>query len=305
MRVLFLGNGEPFLRALIEDGQKVVTAVADPMYDDARPYFGCVPETAIRVGIPVIPQKVFRERALSFVSELSPDVIVVSGYRYRIPPQVFRYPPYGAINIHASLLPRYRGRHPLNWAIISGETKTGITIHYVDEGLDTGDIILQEAVDVGPNEDVITVYYKIRNLGVRLITTALRQLERGEARRVPQDETLASYFPPRRPENGLINWNQSARSIHNLVRALVKPYTGAFTFWERKKLTTWKSHPQHVGTALKPGEVGDCLEGGGFCVGTEEGFLVVLTASLDEEGEMAGDVCYRMCGLCHGDMLHK
>jgi UDP-4-amino-4-deoxy-L-arabinose formyltransferase/UDP-glucuronic acid dehydrogenase (UDP-4-keto-hexauronic acid decarboxylating) len=157
-----------------------------------------------------------------------------------LPRRVWSWPRLGAVNAHGSLLPRYRGRHALNWQLMHGETVSGVTLHWIDDGVDTGDIIAQLAVTVTSDDDAVTLLAKLGRAAGALAEACLPLVLAGESGSVPQDAARATYYPPRRPEDGLIHWARPAEDVRNLVRALVRPWPGAFTYYRQQPVTIWR-----------------------------------------------------------------
>jgi methionyl-tRNA formyltransferase len=199
-------------------------------------------------------------------------VIVVAAYGQILPKEILTLPKNGCINIHASLLPAYRGAAPINWAIIRGERETGNTIMQMDEGMDTGAILLQEAISIEPKDTAGTLMEKLSTLGAKLITATLPLIEAGKLTPEPQDRSKATLAPLLKKEDGLINWKLSAPEIHNLVRGLT-PWPGAFTFLDETMVKILETETLHGG-----GEQGRIQEGmqGTLDVGTGSGLLRII-----------------------------
>jgi len=168
--------------------------------------------------------------ALAKVHAASPDLIFSFYYRDILPAAVLQAPRLGAFNMHGSLLPRYRGRAPVNWAVLNGETRTGATLHVMTEKADAGDIVDQEAVPIGPDDTAVEVQRRVTNAAVQVLGRRLEEIKAGRAPRRPQNESQATTFPRRRPEDGRIEWSKkTSQEVHNLVRAVTHPYPGAFS----------------------------------------------------------------------------
>lgn len=175
------------------------------------------------------------------IRSLNPDLIVVGEYHFLIGEDIFNMPKYGTINLHGAPLPRYRGAHPINWMIINGESKGAVTCHYISEGIDEGDIIDQYIFSIDETETAYEVRPKIEATGQRLLKDVLQRFKReGRLRGIPQDESRALYTPPRKPEDGLIDWSLSPRNMYNFIRALTKPYPGAFAIIGDRKVKVWR-----------------------------------------------------------------
>jgi len=174
------------------------------------------------------------------IAALAPDLIVVGEYHFLLKKELFEIPRLGTINMHGAPLPRYRGAHPINWMVINGETEGAVTCHYIGEGLDNGDIIGQYGFPILETETAYQLRPKIEATGRRLLVDVLRRFrEEGRLAGTPQDESKALYTPPRRPEDGLIDWNQPPRRIYDFVRALTRPYPGAFTLHDGTTVRLW------------------------------------------------------------------
>ncbi len=173
------------------------------------------------------------------VEELRPDFGLAIGWYYLIPSALRELFPKGVAGLHASLLPLYRGGAPLVWAIIKGETESGVTLFYLSDGVDDGDIIAQKKFTIEADETIREVYEKATRASLELVNGSIPLIARGQAPRVAQDESKATRFPQRSPDDGLIDWNQDCETIRNFIRAQTKPYPGAFTFIGGKKVVIW------------------------------------------------------------------
>ncbi len=175
------------------------------------------------------------------VAHLAPSLIFSFYYRRMIPMAILDQAARGAFNMHGSLLPKYRGRAPVNWAVLHGEPETGVTLHVMVKKADAGDIVDQEPVAIGPTDTAGEVMERLAPAAVRVLERQIDNLKAGRAPRIPQDESKASYFGGRRPEDGRIDWTMDARAIVNLVRAVAPPYPGAFTDLSGKQLMVWQA----------------------------------------------------------------
>ncbi len=229
MNTIFLGNEIAYLDTL-RARTDLRCIVAEPVALEARRVFGSSLVYAER-------HKIATMSPSTLLSSPPPaDLIVSAGFGRRIPRRIIDLPTIGIINIHASLIPAYRGRHPLNWAIINGERETGVTIHHVNEHIDEGAIIAQQTVPIRPNDRILDVHRKTVAVGRTLLEQVLDAVGTDAFKGKPQDASAAAYYPPRTPADGLINWQQSAEQIRNLVRALTPPYPGAFFHHEGEKI---------------------------------------------------------------------
>lgn len=227
----------PPLQALAQAGHElagVVTRIDKPAGRGRAVAQPAVKIAAQQMGLTVHqPRRVRDPEFVETLRKIAPDAIVVAAYGQILPRDILGLPKYGCVNIHASLLPLYRGAAPINWAIINGETETGITIMQMDEGMDTGAILMQESMPIGPKDTAGTVTEKLSDLGARLIEKALPLIEAGTLRPVQQDHAKATLAPILKKQDGLIDWTSSATEIHNRVRG-VDPWPGAYTYLDGK-----------------------------------------------------------------------
>ena len=246
MRLVFLGTGAfacPALTALHAHHEiaLVVTQPDRPVGRHAVLTPPPVKREAIRLGIPLFqPEKVNTTASLARIRDAHPDAIVVAAYGQLFKPILIKIPPLGTINIHASLLPRYRGAAPINWAIIRGETTTGVTTFMIDAGMDTGPILLQRATEIGPEETAGELHDRLAHLGAEVIRETLVELEEGKLKPIPQDDSRATHAPRLCRDNGRIDWSRSAREIHNLIRG-TNPWPGAFTRLAGERIKVYRS----------------------------------------------------------------
>ncbi len=236
----------PCLDILVNNGYHVVGIVTQPDKPVGRKQSSLkappVKEAAIRHGIQHIlqPTKVRTPEFLAAIRELAPDLIVTAAYGRILTRDVLNVPPMGCINVHGSLLPKYRGAAPIQWAIINGDTETGITTMFMDEGMDTGDILLQRELEITPDMNCGELYDKLGILGAETLLETIRAIEQGGLTRIPQDHSKAVTVPIMSKEMGLIDWSRSAVEIHNLVRG-TNPWPGAYTFYKGDRLKVWKT----------------------------------------------------------------
>jgi methionyl-tRNA formyltransferase len=238
MRLVYMGTPQfavPPLQALAKAGHEivgVVTRIDKPAGRGRSVMAPAVKTAALHLALPLYqPKRVREPMFIDTLRRLNADVIIVAAYGQILPKEVLALPKYGCLNIHASLLPAYRGAAPINWAIISGDTETGITIMQMDEGMDTGAVLMQECLPIDPGDTSGTLTEKLSALGARLITKALLLLESGMLKPVVQDGSKATLAPLLKKEDGLVNWTLSAADIHNRVRGFT-PWPGAYTFFD-------------------------------------------------------------------------
>jgi len=189
---------------------------------------------------------------LPYIHSFAPEIMVSASCPWILKEEVFNAPSFGTINVHASLLPKNRGQHPLNWTLIKGENKTGVTIHYISYGIDDGDVILQEEIPIRFNDDINSLRDKSTKLGARLLVQALDLIGRKKEIRRPQNQAAATYAPKRTPYDGAINWQVSSTDIFNLIRALYDPYPNAFCYTEKgcRIEVTEALHPDNFGVVI-------------------------------------------------------
>jgi methionyl-tRNA formyltransferase len=258
MRVVFLGNHTVGVRVLqaISKSAEVAGVVAHPPDPEDGLRYESVSGFAEGNGWKLIRGKGRSPEVHAFIMQAKPDLLWITDFRYLIPAEMIALAPLGAVNLHPSLLPAYRGRAPVNWAILNGDTRLGLTAHFVDEGMDTGDIIEQVSYEICDDQDVGDCLNILYPLYGSITQKVLAYFESGRVPRVPQDHSRATTFPRRRPEDGRIDWTQTARSIYNLVRAVASPYPGAFTTLGREGVTVWKARiASDIGSTSEPGRV--------------------------------------------------
>ena len=260
----------PVLEALI-GAHQVIGVVTQPDKRKGRGkavQFPPVKETALAHGIPVWqPVRVKEEDFLLQLEDLAPDVIVVAAFGQILPERILNLPPYGCINVHASLLPKYRGAAPIQWAVIDGEKETGITIMYMEKGLDTGDMIKKASVAIDPKETGASLHDKLAALGGPLLLEALTELEEGRADPQPQKEEDSTYARMLSKDLGKIDWSRDAASIERLVRGL-NSWPSAYTSLGGKTLKLWDTDvagPQEAGLSA---ESEDSMRSAGMTPGT-------------------------------------
>lgn len=280
MRIVYMGTppfAVPPLQSLATAGHEivgVVTRIDRPAGRGRVLTPPAVKVAAEQSGVPVFQPKRVREPAsVAAIRAMGPDVIVVAAYGQILPREVLLLPKYGCVNIHASLLPAYRGAAPINWAIINGETRTGITIMQMDEGMDTGAVLAQESISIDPRETTGALTEKLSRIGGRLLVDALSRIESGGLTAVPQDNSKASMAPLLKKEDGLIDWTMSARDIHNRVRGL-SPWPGAHGYLDGKLIKILATE-----AAEGSGEPGTLYEQDrdSLAIGAGSGLLHVVT----------------------------
>jgi methionyl-tRNA formyltransferase len=230
------------IKALLDAGiqiELVVTHADDP---HENIWFASVAALCQERGIPYVqPEASDLLELLPQFKKIAPDYIFSFYYRYLISTSILDTARIAALNMHGSLLPKYRGRAPVNWAVLHGETETGASLHIMEAKPDAGDIVGQEAVPIDPDEDATAVFTKVSNAAVHVMQTALPALLEGRVPRTPNVLANGSYFSGRKPEDGRIQWSQNALQVHNLIRAVAPPYPGAFADWQGARMVIAKS----------------------------------------------------------------
>ncbi len=253
----YSGTGHACLDVLLRRGRRpVLVATHRDLPEEAR-WFPSVAELARAHGIePVVIDNPLDPAAITRVRIAAPDLLFSFYYRTLLPAEMLAVPRLGAFNMHGSLLPKYRGRAPVNWAVLKGETRTGATLHVMTERADRGAIVDQEAVPIGSDDTAIDVQKRVTAAAAAILERRLEELEAGSAKATPQDETRATRFGRRRPEDGRIDWSRPAKEVHDLVRAVTHPYPGAFTDLFGAKTFVWRSRlPGLAAHDTFPGQV--------------------------------------------------
>jgi methionyl-tRNA formyltransferase len=269
MRIVFCGTPEfglpTFRRLLAEPGFTIEAVVTQPDRPRGRGQEVSAPvlkEAAVSAGVAVYqPEKIRSEAALEFFQRVAPDAVVIIAYGQIIPKRLIEIPRLGWINLHASLLPKYRGAAPINWAIVNGESTSGLTTMQIDAGMDTGPILLQRALEIGKDETAPQLAERMSEAGAPLMIDSLRKLDSGEIVARPQDGAQASLAPKLEKEHGRVDWSQTARQIYNRIRGLV-PWPGAYTTFRGKLCHIW-GHVSESATAASSMGPGTIFAGGG------------------------------------------
>ncbi|MFJ5469181.1 bifunctional UDP-4-amino-4-deoxy-L-arabinose formyltransferase/UDP-glucuronic acid oxidase ArnA [Pectobacterium carotovorum] len=219
-------------------------------------FYASVAKAAAEMDVPVFaPEDINHPLWVNRIRELAPDVIFSFYYRTLLSDDILQLPSFGAFNLHGSLLPRYRGRAPVNWVLVNGETQTGVTLHKMVSRADAGDIVAQSVVAIDDEDTALTLHGKCRTAAAALLAQQLPLIRSREITLTPQDESRASYFGRRTAADGLIDWHNSAREINNLIRAVTEPYPGAFTFLGERKVTIWRARVVKDKNGGEPGAI--------------------------------------------------
>lgn len=263
MRIVFMGTPDfavPSLRALYNKGysiELVITQKDRPRGRGKKVQYTPVKESALELGLDVYqPESINHKEAMDKIKEIDPDFIVVVAYGQILKRNILDIPKYGCYNVHASLLPKYRGAAPINWAIINGEKETGVTIMEMEEGLDTGDMILSSSINIDDEDDTKILHDKLSIIGGELIVEAIEDIIGGKVIRTPQDNELSSYASMLDKEMGKIDWGLPGEKIRNLIRGL-KPWPSAYTIYKGDMV---KIHKASISREEKQGESGKIIK---------------------------------------------
>jgi UDP-4-amino-4-deoxy-L-arabinose formyltransferase/UDP-glucuronic acid dehydrogenase (UDP-4-keto-hexauronic acid decarboxylating) len=244
------------IRALLANGYDIQAVFTHPDDPKENQWFESVAELAAEKNLTVFaPENINHPLWVERFKEFQPDIIFSFYYRNMVGPAILSIPKAGCLNLHGSLLPRYRGRCPVNWALIHGEKETGVTLHYMTPKPDDGDIIGQKKVDITIEDTALTLHSKMTVAATALLTEVLPAVREGNAARTPQDHQLANYFGGRKPSDGEIHWDKQATEVHNLVRAVTRPYPGAFSYLRNRKCFFWSVIPVENKDDVIPGTV--------------------------------------------------
>ena len=308
VNVVFMGTSAfavPAIERLLGSRHAVLAVVTQPDRPQGRGRqigYSPVKELAVKQRIRLLqPRRASDPQLLVEVKSMTPQVIVVAAYGQLLPPALLAIPPLGCVNVHASLLPKYRGAAPVNWALIRGEPVTGVTIMLMDESLDTGPILLQVELAIDPSDDAGTLQRRLATSGAEALLRALDGMESGELKPMPQDQARATYAPKLRKEDGLIVWDRSAVDLGNLIRG-VTPWPGAVTSHQSKLLRVWRATPMGGSEAGTPGRVAS-IDKLGVWVETGDGYLVLLEVQPASGRRMDAAAYARGHGLRPGDVL--
>lgn len=308
MKIVFMGTPDFSLASLdklIDGGYEIAAVVTQPDRPKGRGKKLTPPpvkERALEACLRVLqPERVKDSGFIEALKELSPDIIIVVAYGQILPEEIINLPAMGCINVHASLLPKYRGAAPINWCIINGESRTGVTTMYMDKGMDTGDILLQRETEIGEDETAGELHDRLAVLGADLLLETLEGIQRKEVERKVQDHSAATYAPQLVRENGRVDWNLDAKSIYNIIRG-TNPWPGCYTVYKGERMKLWEAkvlEQKSRGTAGKVLEAGH----GGMLVQAGSGTLLVTKIQMPSSRVMTVDEYLRGNSLETGYIL--
>lgn len=306
MRIVFFGFqtwGYRTLKALIEMDHEVALAVTHPSSEESYKAIWSAPveNLARDHGIPLHLTETVDAETIDLVKRAEPDVIVVNSWYYRMPAELYDLPPHGTLNFHDSLLPRFTGFSPVLWALISGESEFGLTVHRMDDGLDTGDILVQRSVPIGPDDTGTELVLRGMDLIPDVLAEALGALESGTAVWRPQNKAERTYFHKRSERDSLIDWGWAAEDLERFVRALSDPYPRAFSFYRGERIEILEARVSEAGYGGTPGRVIVQEEGGAVVCGPDShrgnNRSLVITRVRSADGvECGGEKFFRRGG---------
>jgi methionyl-tRNA formyltransferase len=298
MRVLFMGTPDlaaSILKKLIQTGHEVIAVITQPDKEKGRGKelsFPPVKELALTYELPVYqPVKVRDPEFIQLIRTMEPEVIVVAAFGQLLPKELLDIPPYGCINVHTSLLPKYRGSSPIQYAIINGEKETGVTIMYMDAKLDTGDMILQGKLTLDKKETGGSLHDKLAELGANLLIVALDKIKAGTAERIPQEDSEATFVKMLNKDMGNVDFKAPAVQIERLIRGL-NPWPSAFTQLDGKTLKLWSAEVEESNSSVEPGVVTEVRKDA-IVVATGENALVIKELQLEGKKRMTADAFLR------------
>jgi methionyl-tRNA formyltransferase len=285
-RVIVCAYGEigaASLETLLELGVDVALVVTHEDAPGERIWFRSVADVARGAGVRAIaPANVNAPEVLEALAEAAPDFLFSFYFRHMLSRPALAVAKRGALNLHGSLLPRFRGRAPVNWALIEGERETGVTLHYMDEKPDHGDIVAQRAVTIGRDDSALSLTHALAGAARELLRETIPQLAAGTAARIAQDHARSTYYGGRRPEDGAIDWRAPAERVRNLIRAVTDPWPGAFTSLRGRSLSIWWAETAPLDAPRPAGELFFAADGTP-CVATGEGALALARVSWSGE----------------------
>ena len=307
-KIVFMGTPEfavPSLEILIMHDYPIAGIVTQPDRPRGRGRIPAMPPVKVvaeKYHLPVSqPQRMKDREVIDHFRSLSPDLIVVAAFGQILPRQILEIPKMGCINVHPSLLPKFRGAAPLNWTIISGEVETGVTIMLMDEGLDTGDILTREETVIDPEETFGELHDRLANMGAALLLKTVEMITSGTVTRTSQDDSLATYAPRLKKEDGLIRWNADVRQIVNLIRGL-SPVPCAYTSYKGKMLKIFSAKAEEVSVTETPGKVGSETQAG-LPITAKNGYVYLTDIQLENKKRMPVHDFLRGFRIPPGDVL--
>jgi len=295
----------PSLDILIRNDYPIVTVVTQPDRPKGRGRIAAPPPIKVaaeKYGLPLVqPERLRTTEFTDYFSGIRPDLAVVAAFGQILPREILDIPKMGCINVHPSLLPKYRGAAPINWALIRGEEKTGVTMMLMDQGMDTGDILAQEETMIEPMETFGKLNDRLAVMGARLLLATIDMVARGNSTRTPQDASLATYAPRLTKEDGLIRWDADLRETVNLIRGL-SPTPCAYTSYKGKMLKVFSAIGEEIPPPESPGRIGTVTDKG-LPVAARNGYVYLQEVQLENKKRMSIRDFLRGCRMAPGDIL--
>ena len=279
MKIVFFGNHTVGVKTLetLSKKSKILGIVCHPLDPEDGKRYLSVYNYALSNGFNVIRGAPKDKKVFNFIKGLKPDLIWVTDYRYILPVEILSEASIASVNLHPSLLPKYRGRASLNWAILNGEKEVGLTAHLIDENVDSGDILAQVKIYIGKKIGIGEVLKKLLPVYKNITIKVISMFDSKFIKKIPQNNSLASIYPARKPHDGLICWTDSSEKINNLIRSVTHPYPGAFSKIKKAHIYIWKSIPSKFDTNCNfaPGTIIKCFENNEFVVKCGKGKLKI------------------------------
>ncbi len=292
LRIVFMGTPSfalPALQMLHCENYQIAGVITQPDRPQGRGQKTASPAVKIlaqKLDLPVFqPEHIKDQTALALIKKINPEMIVVAAFGQILPKAILELPPLGCLNIHPSLLPKYRGAAPINWALIRGETKTGVTIMMMDEGMDSGNILMQEETLIGQTENFGHLHDRLAREGAALLLKAIEQVVAGTAQSCPQDSSAATFAPRLTKDAGKINWHENISNICNLIRGL-SPSPGAYSFLDGKMLKIYIAESKPEKTDKIPGSIGEQVTEN-ISVATNDGYVILKEVQLAGKKKMS------------------
>lgn len=282
-RIVVFAYSEPgytCLKELIKAKANIVAVFTHQDDPNEEIWFHSVYDLAKEYNLPVFRPKKIDAEATTYIKSLKPELIFSFYFRRLIPDEIIAMPRLGSYNMHGALLPKYRGQTCINWAVVNGETQTGATLHLMTDKADEGDIVAQRSCEIAFTDTAIDVFKRISIIAADIIREVLPKFEAGTAKLTPQDNSKATKFGRRHPEDGLLDFSKDAITLYNLIRGVTHPFPGAFTFVNKRKLFVWWAVP-----IKGSGAIGEIVNTNPLCVGTGNGLLELKQLQFADEVE--------------------
>lgn len=318
MKIVFMGTPDfavPSLKALLKAGHQVAGVVTQPDRPKGRGQKLAPPPVkaaALEAGLQIFqPEKIKTPEFVAILQKMAPELIVVAAFGQLLSEEILHLPEHGCINVHASLLPKYRGAAPIHWSVINGEPETGVTIMQMERGLDSGDMIVSAGIPILPDDTTGTIHDKLAVMGAQLLVKAVTEIVSGTAERVPQNHQQSTYAPLLTKETEKLDWTKSSMDIYNLIRGL-NPWPGAYTMIGDKVLKVWAGRACTIDcipgpipelTGYPPGQILGNIPDVGFAVATGNGCLALTEVQLQGSKRMKAEDFMRGHHLEKGTLL--